>query len=161
VKLWLARHGQAGPYSVDPVKERDRGLTPQGRAVVVAIAKEMRSAGELPNQIYASEYARARETADAIGTILKIPVDVIDELAPHAPVYSMVKRFAGDDNISRAMLVGHSDNFNALYAQLTGDDDADDFVKAEVRRLKLDRDTLEAKLKWQLRPSDLGLRDQG
>jgi phosphohistidine phosphatase SixA len=159
VKLWLTRHSDAGAYSTDPVKERDRGLTKVGVGMATAIAKEMRTIGELPKQIYASEYARARETADIIGSILKVPVDIIDELAPHAPVLSMVKRFAGDENISAAMLVGHSDNFNLLYVELTGDDDLDDFAKAEVRRLKIDRDTLEAKLKWQLRPSDLGMRD--
>jgi phosphohistidine phosphatase SixA len=152
------RHGDAGATSTDPLKERERGLTAEGRKIVEAIAREMRRQGEIPKQIFASEYTRTTETADVIGKILKIPVDLIDEIAPHAPIRALVERIAQDENIRAPMLVAHSDNLEPLFENLTGEDE-DGFVKAEVRRLKIDRDSLEGNYKWRLLPSDLGLRD--
>lgn len=160
MKLWLARHGSAGDHSTDPAKERERPLLADGRKVVEAMAAEMKRQGEVPRVIYCSEYTRAVQTADIFGKAFRCNVDIIDELGPHAAVKALLARIADEDeDIARAMIVGHTDNLSPLYRDITGDDDAEDFVKAEVRRVKLDRESLEAEEKWRLMPSDLGLRD--
>jgi phosphohistidine phosphatase SixA len=159
VKLYVMRHGCAGEASSESYTERWRGLTLGGADTVRAIAREMLIQDEIPNFILANEYARTRETADIIGTILGVRVDTLDELMPAIPIKPLVDALLEDDTSKRIMLVGHTDNLNPFLEKATGVKD-DKLAKGEVRRLKFDRDSGEAVEKWRLRPSDVGYEDE-
>jgi phosphohistidine phosphatase SixA len=168
MKLYLMRHGYAGPGSPDPKRERERPLLPEGQRMARAIAKAMADAGELPNYIFASPFARAIQTADIVAKTWNdlglagdnpYQVNVIDDLAPQRPLEPQVLDIIGFQDIKRVMLVGHKDNTTPMMQSFGGDAKWKDLVMAEVRRVRMDRKTGAWKLRWCLRPSDLGLKD--
>lgn len=159
MKLWVQRHGYAGPTSKDPKKERDRSLQPEGIKIVTAIANAMGDLDEIPKVIFSSPFQRAIETADIVGKILGVQVNVIGDLSPMRPLEDMILGLVAHHEQKRIMLVGHKDNTGPAMNQLGGNDEWEDLVKGEVRRVRFDRDDGSWKLKWALKPSDLGLKD--
>lgn len=151
------RHGFAGEKERDPAKERERSLTPEGRSTVLAIAKEMESAGEVPEHIFASPYARTTETADIVGKVFGLRVDIIDHFSPNRPCLHGLEEVVECDELKRVLVVGHEDNLDPMMQELG--DDWDDLVMGEVRRVKMDRKSYEWKLRWALKPSDVGRKD--
>lgn len=160
MKLYVMRHGYAGKPESDPAAERDRPLLAEGRATVLAIAKEMSNQDEIPNVIFCSPFARTVQTADIVGKALGIQVNVIGDLAPMRPLEETVATLVGYDKLKRVLLVGHVDNTTPSMNELGGDTKWDDLVMGEVRRVKIDRKDATWKLKWALKPSDLGLKDR-
>lgn len=159
MKLWVMRHSVAGQVSTDPEVERDRPLTDEGVEIAEAIAKGMKDADEIPLVIFASCFVRTQETADIVGKLLKVPVDLIDELAPHLPITKWVMGLIENEDMKRVMIVGHHDNLEPCFEELGDGEVFDELVKGEVRRLDIDRDTGEWTEEWRLRPTDVGLED--
>lgn len=166
MKLWLMRHGWAGDFSLDPKKERQRPLTAEGRATVRAIAQTMNDLGEIPKAIFCSPFQRTIETADLIGKELGVQVNSVGDLAPVRPMAPAIADLIGSDRmdvgnvrLKRVMLVVHKDNSTPAMNALGGDSKWKDLVMGEVRRVSIDRDSLEWELKWMLKPSDIGRED--
>lgn len=154
------RHGYAGDPAADPKRERERPLLPEGRATVTAIAKAMLSADEIPNVIFTSPFARTTQTADIVGKLLQVQVNVVDDLAPNRPLEDRLLELMSHGAISRLMVVGHVDNTTPAFENFGGDTKWKDLWMGEVRRLKIDRKSGEWSLKWCVKPSDLGLKDR-
>jgi phosphohistidine phosphatase SixA len=163
VKVWLARHSWAGPSLPDPAKERERPLLPEGIKIAKAIAQAMLDAGELPNTIFTSPFARAIQTSDIYGKAFGVGVNVIGDLAPQRPLTPTLQELLsikGEEKLKKAMLVGHVDNTTPAMLDLDTDGEGwDDLVMGEVRRLRIDRKTLEWDIRWCVKPSDLGMKD--
>jgi phosphohistidine phosphatase SixA len=161
VKLWVMRHAYAGDFSEDPKKERERPLKPEGVEMAKAVAGAMSEAGEEPKVIFASPFVRTTSTADIVGKALGIQVNIIDDLAPNRPLEDRVLELMGHDAMKRIMIVGHVDNTTPALDGFGSDDGSKwkDLVMAEVRRLKIDRKTGAWRVKWGVKPSDLGLED--
>lgn len=159
MRLWWLRHGYAGDPSTDPKTERERPLWPEGKAMALAIAKAMLKAGETPSVIFCSPFTRAIMTADIVGKAHGIQVNVIGDLAPMRPLEDGIIGLIANDNVKRIMLVGHVDNTTPGMRNLGGDVKWKDLVMAEVRRVKISRDDGSWKMRWALRPSNLGLKD--
>lgn len=152
------RHGYAGDPLADPKAERDRPLRAEGRAAALAIAKAMDACGEYPCSVFSSPYTRTTQTADIVAKYFGLPNDPLGDLAPVRPLVPSIEELVSYGKLKRILLVGHVDNTTPAMRSL-GDDDWKDLVMAEVRRVKIDRDSLEWCLKWQLKPSDIGLKD--
>jgi phosphohistidine phosphatase SixA len=162
LKLWISRHGFAGKPSADPKVERERPLKPEGIAMVKAIGQAMLDAGEQPKIVFCSPYTRTTMSADILGGMLGISVNVVGDMAPQRPLTPALQSLigvTGSEQMKRVLLVGHVDNTSPCMTDLGTNDDWNDLVMAECRRVKIDRDTLEWSLKWGVKPSDLGLRD--
>jgi phosphohistidine phosphatase len=174
LKLYVARHSDAGAFIPgDPKAERERTLTPNGVRLAKAVGAKMKSAGQVPSVIFSSPLERAKQTADIIGAKLKVQVNIIDDLAPNRPLEDRVLELIKHRQVKRAMLVGHHDNTTPAFDNfggdmgdsLTDDDDEDDFddwpplVKAELRKLRIDRDSGNWKCVWRVMPSSLGFSD--
>lgn len=172
MKLYVMRHGPAGPADDDPKVERERPLLPKGRKLVQTVADAMADAGEVPNVGFASPLARATQTADIIGAALGFQVNAIDDLAPNRPLEDRILEMMSHGEVKRMLIVGHVDNTSPAFSNLGGDmgkcardsdkSDGDwpDLVKGEVRRLRIDRKTGKWKCRWRLLPSDLGFPDE-
>jgi phosphohistidine phosphatase SixA len=158
MKVWVMRHGPAGDTDEDPVKERERGLLPEGKKLVTAIAREMLDQGEEPRTIISSDYARTIETADTVGKMLGVTVDTSNNLEPHMPLSHLLGILADEDEQTRIMIVSHSDNIDPWIEKITGDEDP--YAKGEIRRFRLDRSDGSAKERWRLCPSDVGFKDE-
>lgn len=158
MKLWIMRHGFAGDFIPNDTKaERNRPLKPEGKAMVKAIAQAMIDADEIPNVIFASPFERTKNTADIVGSMLLVQVNIVDDMAPNRPLEERLLEFMGHKEQKRIMLVGHVDNTTPAFENFGGD--WEPLVMAEVRRVKIDRKSGEWTLKWGVKPSDLGLND--
>ena len=160
MRLYIARHGYAGDPVDDPKQERDRPLLPEGKATVTAMAKAMAALGEIPKVIFCSPFARTIMSADLFGKILGVQVNVIGEFAPMRPLEDSIVGLISKDRIKRVMVVGHVDNTTPAMDTLGGDVKWKDLVMAEVRRVDMNRDDGGWKLKWGMKPSDIGCRDR-
>jgi len=117
----------------------------------------MGDADEVPRVIFCSPYTRALQTADIYGKYFGIRVTPMDDLAPDRPLANRIlELMSNDDVIKRIMLVAHVDNTTPSMNKLGGDVKWEDLFMGEVRRVKIDRKTGEWRLKWGVKPSDLG-----
>lgn len=158
MKLWVGRHSDAGEYiPYDPKKERERPLTAKGRAMTKAIGSAMGSAGEIPNVIFSSPLIRAQQTADILGALLAVQVNVIDDLAPNRPLEDRLLELMGHSEMKRIMIVGHHDNMEPGFENLGGK--FDPIAMGEVRRLRIDRKTGDWSERWRAQPSEFGFED--
>ena len=66
MKLYLMRHGQAASPQVDP----QQGLTPEGRMAIEQLAQALAKQGMQFTQVFHSEKARARQTAEIMTRII-------------------------------------------------------------------------------------------
>jgi phosphohistidine phosphatase len=162
MRLYVGRHNFAGDYSADPKQERNRPLLPEGKRTAAAIAQAMSDAGEVPKVIFASPFERAKQTADIYGKLLGVQVNIIDDLAPNRPLEDRILELMGHKEMKRFMVLGHVDNTTPAFNNFgsKNSDDWDDLVMGEVRRLSIDRKSGAWKIKWGVKPSDLGLRDR-
>ena len=154
------RHGYAGDPSADPKKERDRELLPEGIATVKAVVRAWQDTDDLPKVIFCSPFARAQHTADIVGKMLKLQVNVIGDLAPMRPLKPGILSLLSSGLIGRVLLVCHKDNTTPAFQDFKGDSDWTDLVMGEVRRVSMDRKTGSWCLKWSLKPSDVGYADR-
>jgi len=184
MKMWVQRHCYAGSPVPDPAKERSRPLLPEGIATAKAVAQGMIDAKEIPNIIFASPLVRAQQTADIIGKTLtqalmagKVPdkamgkmlrngdgpprvqVNTIDDLSPNRPLEDRILELMSHNDVKRIMIVGHVDNTTPAFSGMS-DNKWDDLVMGEVRRLNIDRKSGDWKIKWCLKPSDVGMKDR-
>lgn len=165
MKLYVGRHAFAGSPSLDPQKERERPLQPEGVAMARAIAKAMVAAQEIPNVIFCSPYTRTTQTADIYGKTFGLAsgngvrVNVVGDLSPDRPLEPQLLNLMSKGELTRVMVVCHMDNTTPGMNNLGGDQKWRDLVMGEVRRVKIDRKSGAWKLKWGVKPSDLGLKD--
>jgi phosphohistidine phosphatase SixA len=159
MRLYVGRHSYAGDFSPDPKKERERPLTPEGVTIAKSMAAALATADEVPSVIFASPFARTVQTADIYGKILGVQVNSIDDLSPNRPLEDRILELMTHKQVKGFMIVGHVDNTTPAFNNFGGDVDWDDLVMGEVRRVKIDRKTGAWKLKFQLKPSDIGLKD--
>lgn len=115
MRLYLVRHGEPQPEAKDP----ERRLTERGRLDVATIGRFLRQSGLRVPEIWHSEKARVRETAEiiaqAVGSSRLLPKP---GLAPLDPVERI-----RDDIIEReedVMLVGHLPFLSRLANLLLG-----------------------------------------
>lgn len=163
MQLWIGRHAHAGSPSDDPKTERERPLTPEGVRMAKALASAMLDAGEVPKTIFCSPFVRAQQTADIYGRALGVSQVVnLGDLAPWRPLTPTLASLIGvkgAERMKRLMIVGHVDNVSPCMQDLATDEKWKPSVMGEVRRVEIDRDSLEWSIKWCIRPSDIGLKD--
>lgn len=176
MKLWVARHGDAGvplpTTGVDPSYDRYRPLSDLGQAQVRSVANMLAECEYTPRVIVCSEYERARQTAELFGYALGIQVAVSPELNPFTPAKAFIQKLLDSAQSKRVMIVGHHDNLTPALSAFGGDmgecaSDGDkgdgDFpalAKAEVRFLSIDRETGEWECNERLCPSDVAMEDE-
>jgi phosphohistidine phosphatase SixA len=158
VRLFVGRHSFAGIPVRDPKQERERALLPEGIKIAKAIAAQMLSDGDLPDTIFCSPFQRTTQTADIYGKAWGIQVNVVGTFAPFRPLEEEILGMMAHGEIKNFMIIGHVDNTTPAFRNL-GSRDWPKLVMSEVRKLKIDRDTGDWKIKWTLKPSDLGLID--
>ena len=105
--IYLTRHAEKSATGADPV------LTPEGRVRAQNIAATLKKAGI--TRIFSTNYARTRETAQALAAVIPIPVQIYDG--------SQIAVFAQQlkDTPGNALVVGHSDTTPELIRQLGGE----------------------------------------
>lgn len=154
MKLFLLRHGEAGPPSRD---DSDRQLTSRGVADVHDSLRQCRHRLPHLDTILSSPYTRARQTAAIVleDLCLASSALVIDVgLEPGASVDS-VTRLLASSGVDNLLVVGHQPLVGKLAAWLTDDPTlAGSFAPATLAALELDYLARGcARLSWQVHPS--------
>jgi phosphohistidine phosphatase len=115
--LYLVQHGEATSEEKDP----ERPLTERGVVDVHRVARKAAEAGIVTAvRVVHSGKTRARQTAEAWGQALGVPVDEGQDLSPRADASMWAMRVAA--RAEDVMLVGHLPHLAELAALLlTGD----------------------------------------
>lgn len=104
MKLWLLRHGEAGPYQP---KDAERQLTPQG------IWETQQSAQHLRNQpisiLLVSPYVRAQQTAQHLCSALNYqgPLETVDWITPESSTEEALQHLEAYAAYEHLLLVTH------------------------------------------------------
>lgn len=118
MKVYLLRHGQAGPKEQGTPDEA-RALTPEGRQCTLAMIRLLRHACR-PVLIASSPLLRARETAVIARRALRIhePLVHLESLRPGVPP-AATARWLKAQRRNAIMLVGHMPDLAILAAYMT------------------------------------------
>lgn len=116
MELFIVRHGEALPESIDP----ERSLSRAGISEITEVAGVLKNAGARAGTIFFSTKKRAEETARIISGILETDSTLVEreDMSPSSPVEPVM------DMISRAekniMIVGHMPFVGKLAKKLLG-----------------------------------------
>jgi phosphohistidine phosphatase len=114
MRLLLVRHAEAAPGEPDAL----RTLTPAGEERARELGVELAAAGVRPAVILTSPLVRARQTAEAVGHAVGVPVEIDERLAPGATAEGV--REAVEGRGATVLTVGHQPDCGRIAAQLTG-----------------------------------------
>jgi phosphohistidine phosphatase len=154
--LYLMRHGIAYGRHEWPGDDDSRPLTEEGVERTRAVAKELRKEGRLDlAEVWTSPLMRARQTAEIVAEILKVPLKECAAMVPGASVAGLAEFFAKNRPPERFMLVGHEPDTGALLGELHRSKEALSFKKAAVAHVSGAFRPGGMKLKWYLTPKDV------
>ena len=112
--LVLMRHATAAPEPFG--RDRDRALTPAGRAEAAAAGALMAAAGI--TRVLCSPAARTRETAACLGLPGEPPLEVVDALYL-CGTNTLLQHIADvDDDVTSLLVVAHSPTVPGLAARM-------------------------------------------
>lgn len=120
MRLYFFRHGVAQSREISDMMDHQRKLTDIGAQRVWRAARALKLLGVKPSRLYSSPLIRARQTADILGQVLGVAVQVRTEVGPGfnaAAAASLVRDIGRDDE---AIFVGHEPDFSQTVCELTG-----------------------------------------
>jgi phosphohistidine phosphatase len=122
MKLYLLRHGIAEETGHgDPVRDRERRLTPEGAERVHEIARGLRRLGVKPEVILTSPLVRARQTADIVAEVLGLGdrLEETEHLGVPPDSTALVRQISKlRPRPDAVMLVGHEPHLSEFAALL-------------------------------------------
>lgn len=71
IRLLLLRHGEAERHAAS---DAERNLTAHGRDEAARVARVMQALGITPTTVTSSPYRRARQTAEIVADVLRVPL---------------------------------------------------------------------------------------
>lgn len=139
MKLWIVRHGEAGPYQSN---DRQRELTERGRQDIRDLALQLKQQGCMPDSIWVSPYLRTRQTFVILQqyAAFTTSAQTADALVPEAPVSGVLKLL--DESCREILLVSHQPLVSSLVALLVDGNQRNAFaypmLPGSVAQLTLD-----------------------
>lgn len=121
LRLYLIRHGEANPVSIDP----SRTLTAKGVDDAVTVGKFLSSLHVNPDCIFSSDKSRAIKTAGIISSILECSDDRViasRELNPNAYPEGMCSLVTSYGPADTVIIVGHMPSIGLLTSYLITSD---------------------------------------
>lgn len=128
MRLFFMRHAHA----VDPQdwrgEEAARPLTEKGRKRARAAATGLARLYPPVGALLTSPYVRAYETAVIVGSVLGLPVETADALAPGFDLSRLDQALALRPDIESMLLVGHEPDLSQIIHLLTQRDETERVV---------------------------------
>ncbi len=156
--LYLLRHGIAVPHGSPEFEDDDRPLTPRGRRRTRQVAFGLEMLKVRPDRIVTSPLPRARQTAEIVADVLKMPERLESDEALRAGVETAsVIDWVRSRSEETLMVVGHNPWISELVERLTAGSSSSAFVelrKAGVAALGARPDG-QFSLEWLARPKML------
>jgi len=113
VDIYFLRHA-------DAMADGERPLSEDGRKQTKKVGKGLRKLGVEVDAIYTSPLARAEQTAQIVGKILKVTPQVAEPLDSGAELSGLQALLAKHAPADRVMLVGHEPDFSMMVGSLIG-----------------------------------------
>jgi phosphohistidine phosphatase len=134
------RHGQAASFETDP----EQGLSSEGKAAIEQLARKLLKQDVTFKQIFHSEKARARQTAEIMASIL-VP-EIIPSSRENLKPNDDPEKLLADINIWQedTLITSHLPFIPHLLMLLTGDNQPSNFVPGTIACLA------KSGSKWQL-----------
>jgi phosphohistidine phosphatase len=122
--LLLLRHAKSS-WDEPALDDHDRPLSPRGVRAARWIASHLRERQLRPELVLSSSARRARQTLDAVQSVLDDAVDVqVDDELYGASADALVERLRIiDASIASVMVIGHNPGLEDLAVDLAGDGD--------------------------------------
>ena len=117
MEIYIVRHGIAEAVAPDGSDE-SRSLTEEGKKKMKEAAEGFAKLERKPQHIFSSPLVRARQTAEILGTALKMKVEEMKELAPAQTPKEVCERLRQLKKAESVMLVGHEPNCSELASHL-------------------------------------------
>lgn len=146
MKLYLMRHGQAASSDIDP----EKGLSSVGKMEIEELAHRLKEQGVTFNQVFHSNKARARQSAEIMTKILAPDVTPLfkENLKPNDdPAILLPDIESWQDD---TLIASHLPFVPSLLMLLLGENQTVNFVPGTVACLT--RDGLKWHLEWISRP---------
>jgi phosphohistidine phosphatase len=167
MNLFILRHGLAvEPGSARFANDADRPLTPKGERKVRKIAQAMRAMKLSFTIILSSPYVRARQTAEIVAGVLKMPkrLRFTELLTPSGSVADLVDLLNDHKpRVEDVLLVGHEPHLSEMISLLVSGESESILVLKKGGLCKLSAETLEpdrcAALEWLLTPKQMALME--
>lgn len=119
MRLYLMRHGHAEPAGAG-TSDHDRRLTQQGEARITAAARVLHGLDVMPDRLYSSPRLRALRTAELVGQVLGVPVEVREEVNfgfNVAAIHGLTRDLSTEASV---MFVGHEPSMSMAVGELSG-----------------------------------------
>ena len=158
LKLYVLRHGQAGPHVDDPARDAMRPLTAAGRKEIGDIANSLKALGVSFDLIASSPLKRALETAQIVANKLKETkrLEEWDELKGAGDPSALYKRLSALKGSMKILLVGHEPHLSGIIAEIiSGKSDVRLVLKkGGIAKVNVDelRPKVSGELVWLLTP---------
>jgi phosphohistidine phosphatase len=156
IDIFILRHGEAGNRMTVVERDSERPLTPEGRAEMQRIAKSLKAVGLQANRIFTSPLRRARETAEIVTKVLKIPtLEEWDELKPEGSRAELYRKLSRLEQNSRPIVVGHEPYLTSMIGDIIGTTNAKIVLKkGGVGKVRITSFTprISGELRWLLTP---------
>lgn len=122
--LLLLRHAKSS-WDEPALDDHDRPLSARGVRAARWIASHLHERQLRPELVLSSSARRARQTLDAVQSVLDDAVDVqVDDELYGASAYALVQRLRiVDASIASVMVIGHNPGLEDLAVDLAGDGD--------------------------------------
>jgi phosphohistidine phosphatase len=156
-ELYLIRHGLAAERGENYPDDTKRPLTSRGIQKLRREAKALNALDVSFDVILTSPLVRARQTAEALASVLRVPPPVINapSLAPGGTHNAIIDELAKQSHRRKKMaVVGHEPGIGELAARLLGLRKPVEFKKGGICRIDVTAlpPTGPGQLRWLLTP---------
>ena len=156
MKLLLIRHAPAAPNGRAGIRDRERPLTPRGRARFRLAARGLARIAERPDVLLTSPLVRARATAEIAAAAFRKVTPRVEPALGEESVDAVVAALKKCPRDAMVAVVGHEPTLSRLLARLLGvyqDDDRFDFKKGGAALVDLpDGPGAAGRLRWFVKP---------
>lgn len=153
------RHGDA-EYPTGGGADAQRRLTDWGRVQAETMAGVVKRAGDIPDQIVASPYVRAQQTAQILARTLGLSEKMetgrlLSPAASHDDLTAVVREYREAETL---LLVGHMPSMGTFAGSLIAEHAAIDMPTAAIAAIRLDTlvGNLHGTLMWYAPPRIVG-----
>jgi len=141
--IYIIRHGDAHHQS-STGRDRDRTLTERGHQQAKAIGEFLANCESKPQQVIASPYIRAQETASAIWDALAQDHHTDDRLGADQATSEMLSVVSDHQHIETIAIVSHMPTVAEFESLLTQGpaSDSTPMMTGELKAIRIDSDEL-------------------
>lgn len=113
MKIWIVRHGEAGPYQA---QDELRELTARGQQDISALATRLQALGCSPEKILVSPYLRTQQTFAILQKhcLWPLQADLSEALVPEANPHAVLRQL--DEKNGEVLLVSHQPLVSSMIA---------------------------------------------